>query len=362
MHEVLNSPGQPLDTHTRAFMEPRFGHDFSQVRVHADTRAAESARTVNALAYTVGSDIAFGGGEYAPGTKGGRRLLAHELTHVVQQQGRTRLASKSFGLSTPFDPAEREAETAAENIVEGRQTPTITLAATGVQRDVGWAQRGRDPYGTAVDAGVEPSVQPGQPAQTPPTTPPTTPTLPTVVVGHFRNTGSTADSGENNCANCPRALGVHTTDFKNGMELRGDITGHTAGAQYDFKRTREGGIWKKVGGTWTQTHHDGPGENDDRTDNDEQLTPVNNHIYAEDIPGLGSNPAGGDAAATEAVLKGSFVEWVNVRVGTGAWTRSSNEFEWHSVSWVEKVGGTWQRKAGSNEIASGSSTVGTGNP
>jgi len=85
VHDVLRSPGQPLNPGARAFMEPRFGHDFSHVRVHTDARAAESARTVNALAYTVGRNVVFGAGQYAPGTGNGRRLLAHELTHVVQQ-------------------------------------------------------------------------------------------------------------------------------------------------------------------------------------------------------------------------------------------------------------------------------------
>jgi Domain of unknown function (DUF4157) len=138
VHEVLNTPGQPLDAGSRAFMESRFGHgfggvavqrlppqvsakplvvgepgdsferdadrvsdlvmrgaesggpkspahDFSNVRVHTDARAMESARAVNALAYTVGNHIVFGAGQHAPGTPSGRRLLAHELTHVVQQ-------------------------------------------------------------------------------------------------------------------------------------------------------------------------------------------------------------------------------------------------------------------------------------
>jgi hypothetical protein len=89
VHEVLRSPGQPLDPATRAFAEPRFGYDFSGVRVHADRHAAESARAVNALAYTVGQDVVFGSGRYAPGISAGRRLLAHELAHVVQQSGRT---------------------------------------------------------------------------------------------------------------------------------------------------------------------------------------------------------------------------------------------------------------------------------
>ncbi len=86
VHEVLRSPGQPLDPANHAFFAPRFGHDFSRVRIHTDARAAESARAVNALAYTVGQDVVFGAGQYAPGTAAGNRLLAHELTHAVQQE------------------------------------------------------------------------------------------------------------------------------------------------------------------------------------------------------------------------------------------------------------------------------------
>jgi len=86
VHEVLRSAGQPLDVRTRAFMEPRFGRDFSDVRVHMDVNAAESARAVNALAYTVGRDVVFAAGRYAPQTTMGQRLLAHELTHVMQQR------------------------------------------------------------------------------------------------------------------------------------------------------------------------------------------------------------------------------------------------------------------------------------
>lgn len=85
VYEALNSPGQPLDAKTRELMEPRFGHDFSRVRVHTDAKAAESARAVNALAYTVGRDVVFETGQYKPETGEGRKLVAHELTHVVQQ-------------------------------------------------------------------------------------------------------------------------------------------------------------------------------------------------------------------------------------------------------------------------------------
>jgi Domain of unknown function (DUF4157) len=85
VHDVLRSPGQALETGTRAFMESRFGEDFSGVRVHTDSRAAESARAVNALAYTVGRNVVFDSGRYAPQTQEGQKLMAHELTHVIQQ-------------------------------------------------------------------------------------------------------------------------------------------------------------------------------------------------------------------------------------------------------------------------------------
>jgi hypothetical protein len=83
--EVLSSPGHPLDHSTSAFMGERFGHDFSKVKVHNDSRATASAASVNALAFTSGDHIVFGAGQYAPETCSGRSLLAHELTHVVQQ-------------------------------------------------------------------------------------------------------------------------------------------------------------------------------------------------------------------------------------------------------------------------------------
>ncbi|GEM_PF-3132149 len=87
VHDVLSSSGQPLEPATRAFMEPRFGHDFSNIRVHAGEKAARSARAVNARAYTVGRDVVFGHGQYAPSTSAGAQLLAHELAHSVQQGG-----------------------------------------------------------------------------------------------------------------------------------------------------------------------------------------------------------------------------------------------------------------------------------
>ena len=87
VHDALRSPGLPLDASSRAYFEPRFGHDFSRVRVHSGPTAESSARVMNAQAYTVGNDVVFGAGGLAPHTHDGRQLLAHELVHVVQQSG-----------------------------------------------------------------------------------------------------------------------------------------------------------------------------------------------------------------------------------------------------------------------------------
>jgi hypothetical protein len=158
VHEVLNSPGQPLDATTRAFFEPRFGHDFSRVPtnagtapaiparlaigaphdqfeqeadaladlvtrtsalpnaspydfsnvlIHTDERAAESARQINAQAFTVGNHIVFDRGEYAPHTATGQRLLAHELAHVVQQTGQTAIGNAQRGFIAQHSAAPR---------------------------------------------------------------------------------------------------------------------------------------------------------------------------------------------------------------------------------------------------------------
>lgn len=82
---VRLGPGQPMDASVRAGMEAHFGHDFSGVRIHSDPAAAESAQTMGARAYTLGRDVVFGAGEYAPAKKEGKQLLAHELAHVIQQ-------------------------------------------------------------------------------------------------------------------------------------------------------------------------------------------------------------------------------------------------------------------------------------
>jgi hypothetical protein len=125
VHEILRSPGQRLDAATRAFFEPHFGHDFSRVRVHTDAKAAESAQAVNALAYTVGRDVVFGMGQYAPHTTSGRQLLAHELTHVVQQAGIYTKPSLNMIIGSVNSPLEREAKHTAAYI---KQIDTSTMA------------------------------------------------------------------------------------------------------------------------------------------------------------------------------------------------------------------------------------------
>ena len=92
VHDVLGRPGRSMDRATRQNMEARFGTDFDHVRIHTDAAAGHSARDVQARAYTVGDQIVFGPGQYAPQSYEGRRLIAHELTHVIQQTGPMRLA------------------------------------------------------------------------------------------------------------------------------------------------------------------------------------------------------------------------------------------------------------------------------
>jgi len=119
VNDVLASAGRPLDGATREAMEQSFGHDFGRVRVHADSRAGESARAVGAHAYTVGPDIVFADGRYAPSTSEGRRLLTHELTHVVQQRSADHTGPLRLG--HPDDAFEREA---------ARSTGRVGLAVT----------------------------------------------------------------------------------------------------------------------------------------------------------------------------------------------------------------------------------------
>jgi Domain of unknown function (DUF4157) len=129
-----DSPGQPLDHGTRSFMESRFGADFSDVRVHSDTRAAASADELAANAYTTGRDIYFAAGKYAPNSPDGQHLLAHELTHALQQGSSTRPAitaklGDGLKIVPPDHPLELVAERAAEEFL-----PDAEVMQTGEER------------------------------------------------------------------------------------------------------------------------------------------------------------------------------------------------------------------------------------
>jgi len=130
VHDVLRSSGQPLDAATRSFMEPRFAHDFSRVRVHTDERAVESAHAVNALAYAVGPNIVFASGQYAPQTSAGRQLLAHELAHVTQHASAPAPAS-GLRVGEPSDSFERAADQTARQVLHGAtRQPAATSASS----------------------------------------------------------------------------------------------------------------------------------------------------------------------------------------------------------------------------------------
>lgn len=118
VHDVLRSPGQQLDEPTRAFMEARFGHDFSQVRVHTDSQAARSAQAVDSLAYTVGREIVFAPGTYRPASAEGQRLIAHELVHVIQQYTTSELPPEGrLAVEQSSSVRETEARRVAEEFV-----------------------------------------------------------------------------------------------------------------------------------------------------------------------------------------------------------------------------------------------------
>lgn len=115
VHRTLAMSGRSLDAPIRRDMEARFGHDFSQVRVHDGSEAGQSARDVRARAYTVGSNIVFGARQFAPETQSGRHLLAHELTHVVQQTRASPLSARRIQ-RTPEGPDEANFDRSKVNI------------------------------------------------------------------------------------------------------------------------------------------------------------------------------------------------------------------------------------------------------
>ena len=186
-----------------------------------------------------------------------------------------------------------------------------------------------------------------------------------VVWGNFTdfiNTGPTPN--DSSVSPAPTPYGANS-GADNGMLLQCTISpldfNAIGNVIYDIKRTKERGTWSRTGTVWQQDSHVGPGADDDAPplpDQDEDLTPSSSgHIYVCDTPGWSSVVAFAD----EAVYKASFIEFVNIKLGSSGWLKCTDDYEWHSCTWLEDIGiGIWGRKiAGINEIAPGSITVGT---
>jgi hypothetical protein len=342
VHEVLRSPGQPLDPTTRAFMEPRFGHDFGHVRVHTDTKAAESARAVHAFAYTMGRDVVFGAGQFVPTTNAGQQLMAHELAHVVQQSdGDHRAAPEA--VSSANDSSEYEANRAAEALVTGQSFRLARATGPTVHRQ----------------AVVAP--------------PPTLAGLTATRVA-FNNSG--APDADNCAVSKPAALGVDGPSVgQNGMEMIFRIHGAIpSGTEFEITRTKATGVWQQDAGAWSRLGGWPSGTSDDHHDDDECHTPAGGRIFVVDTPGpqgtldgTGAYPGAGPVvpSATAAVWKLTFAEWVMARnrpLGID-WTPISTPLfhRWHSIFSVALAGGVWTRvdtpSGQQNEVELGSIAI-----
>jgi len=135
--EAENLAGRPLDPDTRVKMEERFGHEFSQVRIHTDGQAAESAQSLEASAFTSGEDISFDKGEYAPSTEVGKKLLAHELAHVLQQRhAAPGKIQDTLDTGQSAAALEHAADQSAEAVTSGKKAPVVAPPSTtpAVQR------------------------------------------------------------------------------------------------------------------------------------------------------------------------------------------------------------------------------------
>jgi Domain of unknown function (DUF4157) len=164
-----HSQGQTLDGQTRAILEPKFGHSFGDVRVFADGEADRLARDYEARAFTVGQDVYFRDGEYDPNSPGGLGLLAHELTHTIQQRG-AKHDGKPLEVSGRSDSGEREAHTASSAVLAGRSAQVSGSAGLSVARDPegseahqhkgGWLDHlfGLNPERSFVEAGLNPLI------------------------------------------------------------------------------------------------------------------------------------------------------------------------------------------------------------
>jgi hypothetical protein len=203
VHEPLRAPGRPLEATTRRAMERRFGHDFARVRVHVDAGAAHSAHAVGASAYTVGSDVVFGAGRYAPETAAGQHLLAHELSHVVQQSDARDIAAP-LPLAGWDGAAEREA----------RQVSDAVGSATSPAE---------------VRSRVQPSVQRAPPRDDDP--------IHTPVIEDFRRRHGLPPSGLDSSG---RTVGPSAAEIKYGDPARAGVVAH------ELEALIKGATWKEI--------------------------------------------------------------------------------------------------------------------
>lgn len=145
---ALGSSGQTLPESSRQFFEPRFGRDFSNVRIHTDTVAAKSAQSINALAYTTGNNIVFNSGQYAPESDNGKKLIAHELTHVAQQG-----EAKSNGQVQRVSIATRGtvAHSGTVGVAAGQQGPPVGSVEVRTGEEIELAPGSRIPNVIAIE-------------------------------------------------------------------------------------------------------------------------------------------------------------------------------------------------------------------
>jgi len=140
IHDVLRSSGQPLDATARRFMEARFHYDFGGVRVHTDTEAARSSEQILASAYTVGNHVVFANAKYSPGTRAGKKLLAHELAHVIQGSGGTAPLRRQPGPHTQPDEARLRVQIV--ETLEATKRAAVDAVANAIERgDTAYLQR-----------------------------------------------------------------------------------------------------------------------------------------------------------------------------------------------------------------------------
>lgn len=331
--------GQPLPDHTRTFFEPRFGYDFGGVRIHTDAHADKFNRALGARAFTLNQDIYISKQDANLNSQEGQRLLAHELTHVVQQE-------KNYS-ARKYQPIQSSIGSFGESVTARESMVPPSLVGCIIQREEG-------------DSAPAASLSGLRATRT-----------------AFNNTG--APNSDNCATSQPASLGVGIGgNAQNAMEIIYRISGTIpAGTEFDITRTVTDTSWERdAANAWTRILHTPAGTKDDYHDDDECLRPNARRIFVTDSPGFnGLNPRGLNlgggvsvsGSATAFAIKLRFAEWViarNRRLGIG-WTRISQPCFtfWHSITSVALVGGTWHLvntpSGDSNEIELGSiSTAG----